>query len=219
MDFLKNEVSGEERIKLARAGFGMSKEVKQSKERTAKRDPATAMGLFSGESSKGHKSRCLFCECDEHTSISCQKAKNMSYADVFKTVKSKQCCFVCLRSGYFSRLCRSKCPVCTKRHFAVMCPDLPSRAPALGVEAMKINSGLTSMANQHSYQILLQTLLVRLCNGPREKTVRALIDTGSQKSYVLKKTVSDLGYRPIGSQRISNCLVEYNRQIRNIGNM
>jgi hypothetical protein len=39
-----------------------------------------------------------------------------------------------------------------------------------------------------------------------EQKVRALINGGSQQSYVLKETVTDLGYQSVGSETMSHVL-------------
>lgn len=42
-------------------------------------------------------------------------------------------------------------------------------------------------------------------SGKRRK-VRALIDTGSQRSYILKKTANEMGYTPVGSESLIHTL-------------
>jgi hypothetical protein len=60
---------------------------------------------------------------------------------------------------------------------------------------------------RRSREVVLQTLMIKLKgeNG-RERRVIALIDSSSQRSYVLKGTVQELGYQPKGSERATHVL-------------
>ncbi|KFM63616.1 hypothetical protein X975_19953, partial [Stegodyphus mimosarum] len=55
--------------------------------------------------------------------------------------------------------------------------------------------------------MFLQTLLINVDVNKRQKTVRALIDTGSQRSYILKETAADIGCRAIGSKFLTHALL------------
>ncbi|GFS50875.1 integrase catalytic domain-containing protein [Trichonephila clavipes] len=58
------------------------------------------------------------------------------------------------------------------------------------------SSSSNVLANQAcTSEVLLQTLVVMLQNGNHKSLVRALIYTGSQKSYILKSTAEDLGFK------------------------
>ncbi|GFX89294.1 integrase catalytic domain-containing protein [Trichonephila clavipes] len=58
------------------------------------------------------------------------------------------------------------------------------------------SSSSNVLANQAcTSEVLLQTLVVMLQNGNHKSLVRALIDTGSQKSYILKSTAENLGFK------------------------
>ncbi|GBO29388.1 hypothetical protein AVEN_268057-1 [Araneus ventricosus] len=48
------------------------------------------------------------------------------------------------------------------------------------------------LSNQSQPEVLLQTLLVSIEAGGKSKTVRALFDTGSQRSYILKSTINQM---------------------------
>ncbi|GFY50269.1 hypothetical protein TNIN_495461 [Trichonephila inaurata madagascariensis] len=91
-----------------------------------------------------------------------------------------------------------KCIICNKRHYAVLCSKLPLRSGLETESASGENSTTASssssnvLANQAcTSEVLLQTLVVVLQNGNHKSLVRALIDTGSQKSYILKSTAEN----------------------------
>ncbi|GFY61880.1 integrase catalytic domain-containing protein [Trichonephila inaurata madagascariensis] len=55
-------------------------------------------------------------------------------------------------------------------------------------------------------EVLLQTLAVVLQNGNHKSLVRALIDTGSQKSYILKSTAEKLAFKNEGEEEFIHSL-------------
>lgn len=57
-----------------------------------------------------------------------------------------------------------------------------------------------------SRQVALQTMMVRIITNRGSKTVRAFLDSGSQHSYILERTVRELGLRPIGQETVSHAL-------------
>ncbi|GFX73309.1 integrase catalytic domain-containing protein [Trichonephila clavipes] len=85
---------------------------------------------------------------------------------------------------------------------AVLCSKLPLRS-GLETESASIENSTTAsssssnvLANQAcTSEVLLQTLVVMLQNGNHKSLVRTLIDTGSQKSYILKSTAENLGFK------------------------
>ncbi|GFX11539.1 integrase catalytic domain-containing protein [Trichonephila clavipes] len=116
-----------------------------------------------------------------------------------------------------SHSCRSdvKCIICNKRHYAVLCSKLPLRS-GLETESASIENSTTAsssssnvLANQAcTSEVLLQTLVVMLQNGNHKSLVRALIDTGSQKSYILKSTAENLGFKYEGEQKLAENRLE-----------
>ena len=54
--------------------------------------------------------------------------------------------------------------------------------------------------------MFLQTLKVMLKSDTREVCVLALIDTGSQKSYILKNTAARMGYGALREEEVVHCL-------------
>ncbi|GFT35291.1 integrase catalytic domain-containing protein [Trichonephila clavipes] len=115
--------------------------------------------------------------------------------------------------GYSSDESDVKCIICNKRHYAVLCSKLPLRS-GLETESASIENSTTAsssssnvLANQAcTSEVLLQTLVVMLQNGNHKSLVRALIDTGSQKSYILKSTAENLGFKYEGEEEFVHSL-------------
>ncbi|XP_025829705.1 uncharacterized protein LOC112904277 [Agrilus planipennis] len=62
------------------------------------------------------------------------------------------------------------------------------------------------MTNYSNAHIVLQTIRVKINNGNDSKEIRALIDSGSQKSYILKATASQLKLVPIRHEKMIHSL-------------
>ncbi|UYV68600.1 hypothetical protein LAZ67_6000173, partial [Cordylochernes scorpioides] len=143
-----------------------------------------------------HKSNeCVFCGKDNHGSPKCDFAANMSLNEKRSLMKKKGVCFKCLRPSHLSKFCRNvvRCSICNmSSHLDVMCTKLildrggSSKSPTVQDETL---ANLST-----SPDVLLPTLRVTLKGNRTEKTARAIIDTGSQRSYILHSTAMEMEY-------------------------
>ncbi|GIY80959.1 hypothetical protein CDAR_70932 [Caerostris darwini] len=202
MQFLKNEVEGEERINLAMKGFSVKDNPKIY---SLKKPMHTAAGLFAGSQSS---SNCAFCNEKNHESKNCKLALNLDLQEKTTLLAKKKCCYRCFKTGHMVRQCTNKikCSQCQRRHYNVMCPELK---PVVSTGSVKLvdkavensNEKFNTLANPTcSADVLLQTLVVYLYGNDGSFPVRALIDTGSQKSYITKEAVSKMSYEPIRAE-------------------
>ncbi|XP_035226052.1 uncharacterized protein LOC118198471 [Stegodyphus dumicola] len=224
LKFLKSEVESEERISLAMAGFGLKNEVTcgiKSIQIVHDR-PSTPASLLSADSPA---KKCVFC-CGKHDSFNCFKAQKMPFSERQKLLKDKGHCFSCLKAGHCANKCRSsvKCAIFHKNHSVIMClellknktnvkkPMLNSNEKETGKEESSVN--LSSISN--TPQVLLQTLKVKIIGNNCTLCVRALYDTGSQKSYLRKDLISTLGLIPSRQQILSHALFGGKRTPENV---
>ncbi|KAJ8911858.1 hypothetical protein NQ315_012524 [Exocentrus adspersus] len=100
-------------------------------------------------------------------------------------------CFRCLKLGHSSRRCHSKvkCILCGKSHVTLMCCELP------------INKG--KKPQEEPVEGSTDQVLAR---KSATKQVRALVDTGSQNSYILQSTARKLGLESLKEERIVHAL-------------
>ncbi|XP_042906732.2 uncharacterized protein [Parasteatoda tepidariorum] len=165
---------------------------KQNKNRIS-----TASGLLNESSNK--KNKCISCGNDRHNLWDCNEFKMKEMNEKRDILKRSGCCFICFRFGHTAKKCRSfvKCDICFRRHYTFMCPEKKTDS--------KVES--TVLSNETcNPEVLMQTLTIRLINGKKEIVIRGLIDTGSQKSYLLKETINKIGYKPIGQENLNHSL-------------
>ncbi|XP_050512920.1 uncharacterized protein LOC126888607 [Diabrotica virgifera virgifera] len=207
LQFLKNEVDNEQNVSLAIEGVGVSGTKSGNSKRNGpkKRMPEeeepqfpSAMGLMNSHSTNH---RCVFCE-NAHESSQCFKAQKLIYDQRVNILTEKGACFRCLKIGHQFRRCRGElsCLLCHKPHVPLMCREL-SMDKAKKEEENKIeNDGQAvpkinqSLANSATANVFLQTLRVKINHLGKTRVVRALIDTGSQKTYILRSTARLLNY-------------------------
>jgi len=213
MSFIKKEVEGEQQIHLAKNAFQDTKikNVSQNHPKKGKGDefhtPITAAALFTAEKVQ----KCVFCAKPGHQSHVCFKGKKMTLEERNLKVKEAKVCFKCLKSGHLFRQCKStvKCASCNKSHYELMCPgqskseeveQVKEKPEVKTISAVAQSSVLTmKVGPQEPNRILRGTIQVRVI-GPnrRHRTVRVLIDTGSDVSYIQKSLAKDLQLQPIG---------------------
>jgi hypothetical protein len=208
MKFFKKEVKGAERLSLVNAGMEVStgsdrRRPQQQKEKKSSTDNIpTAAGLFSAE-----RATCIFCD-KQHDSKECGKANYMTLKDKKSRIETKRVCYTCLKPGHGSKKCKAfiKCIVCDKKHLSIMCPELSkvregAKSSSSSAESQKdkedVFSGVTCTGT-----VILQTLRVLLVGSKGTKVVRALMDSGSQRSYVLDSTAREIGLDSIAQQTI-----------------
>ena len=209
MKFLRMEVKGAERLSYVNEGFSELSKVKWEKEKreTVKQySPPTAAGLFVGQ-----RSGCVFCD-KPHDSQTCVTAQTMSYGLKKRKILEKKACLSCLKGGHLAKSCKSylKCIVCQKKHVTLMCPDLEANKKPTEVKRPN-NPELEQVTVVHSQlnctnEVLLQTLKCVIRNKDRQKTVRVLLDPGSQKSYILERTAQQLGIKSKGEVKLCHLL-------------
>ncbi|UYV63904.1 hypothetical protein LAZ67_2005924 [Cordylochernes scorpioides] len=162
------------------------------KYRRNQRNPLpTAAGFLNASEAVNKRKNCAFCERD-HESTKCEFAENLTLEDKLGKLKKKGACFRCLKYGHLSKFCKVKtsCTSCGElRHSRIMCPRKNQNAtPARGMMRDETLTNLTTPV------VLLPTLRVTIRGKCKERMGRILIDTGSQRSYVLQDTAEEMGY-------------------------
>ncbi|GFV70273.1 DUF1758 domain-containing protein [Trichonephila clavipes] len=172
-------------IRLAREGFGRDRgcdATPKDCQKSVHKDEPTTATLIS--STTGAKLNCIFCD-HPHLSQHCQKLSDRSYEDRKSQVIRKRCCLVCLKIGHLTKICQS-------------------RDRTIDNEHKSTETLLTNLLSEH--EIYLKTSMIRLQNRDKEVCVRALLNDGSQRSYVEKNLAAELFLSPSGREIFSQGL-------------
>lgn len=157
--------------------------------RSTQSNQVNTRGRYSQD--HGHSdSRSSNCPCcdNKHLIQFCEKFRKLSINDRRGMVASKQLCFVCMESGHHATSCAvtRSCQVCNRRHNTML-------HSATEEQTQQSNSVMTCSARttteNATSKVLLATALmyVQGCDGELH-LLRALLDQGSQSSFVSEET-------------------------------
>lgn len=127
----------------------------------------------------------------------------------FRLAKEHQLCINCLGLGHTSAMCRSKykCQTCNKSHHTLLHFDsLPSLKPGssthidplVSSDRPSTNFNTTSLVvrGQPKRAVLLSTMLLNVvAHDGSHQVMRALVDSGSQASFITEKSACSLMLR------------------------
>ncbi|XP_049872391.1 uncharacterized protein LOC126371185 isoform X4 [Pectinophora gossypiella] len=138
----------------------------------------------------------------------------MTLEEKMNSIKKSGFCFICLKKGHLANKCKTftKCLSCHKRHNVILCPNVH-----------KTESTLFTKHNE----TFLQTLIVTVSYNGRNMKVRALLDSGSQRSYVKSSVAKELKLEKVGTENIKHTLFGgttgparvYNQRKLNVSNI
>ena len=152
---------------------------------------------------------CIYCK-GKHWSDECQTFTTLTV----RKEKIKGRCFICLKKGHTPRDCKADklCVHCqeTNRHHRGLCPK--KFPPGKSTESVNtVTEPLsTSITVEDSFlatgeQVLMQTATAKVqdLNKSRKQTIRLLLDTGSQRTYITEDLAKKLQLVVKGSGTLS----------------
>ncbi|XP_060874017.1 uncharacterized protein LOC132947803 [Metopolophium dirhodum] len=195
VEFLRCHVRAAE----ARAGHYATVSPGIAESSRVKSKPSPSRGARPTESSKvlvaATKSTSSPTTCsplckEAHSVRKCAVFESQNPSERFQTAKKLQLCINCLGSGHTSSACPSKytCQACKKQHHTLLhFPDDVTTGDHVPSAATMFT------ATQRTQPILLPTLLISVASFDHQKhTLRALLDTGSQVSFITKQCADRL---------------------------
>lgn len=150
------------------------------------------------------KTACEFCNGQHHI-LTCSKFTNESLDDRRSFTNKKRLCFRCLEPKCFYRKCKDKagCTICSSRHHTLLHKDRPAEdekqtthAHISNVETVSNSTVSTNTRASQPYPnncVLLATALLRIHLNKKDIVVRALLDQGSESSFVISEIVKKFG--------------------------
>lgn len=168
--------------------------------------------------SENRDNKCVCCD-GQHPLTKCNKFLNLSPNDRYSFIKTKDVCFNCLSKSHNVSQCKStfSCRSCGKRHHT--CLHFPNQnivakskakniamvtdhlvesphcdQPTTSSHATQIHCASSNAPFVQTKTVLLSTALVDVfVGGERRSTVRCMIDTGSQATFITESCVTRLG--------------------------
>ncbi|KAF2891074.1 hypothetical protein ILUMI_15099 [Ignelater luminosus] len=224
-EFLQSEVENEERLRMAVNRFNLinnkpscnnNNKLGKKKIRSLNEvNIPTATGLLTRESKNVNQSTknylCIFCR-EEHRSSRCGKAKQMPLEEKWSIVKERNRCFNCLIPGHNTQACKfnSKCQWCGRKHSILLCREILKKDKSLREttsEDLNKHNKEANLANASLIpEVCLQTIRVILKNDNKERVVRAIMDSGSQRSYISKQAAEEMEYQLHCENRVVHLL-------------
>ena len=151
----------------------------------------------------GGKLLCVYCKGD-HFSAACESFKD---AKARKEILRKDGrCFLCLFQGHKVSQCTSKrrCRKCNRKHHQSICePPNPTGNGTDSNEQENTENTTTSVVRTRT-KVLLQTAKAQAYTMKGELiTVRLLLDSGSQRSYITNHLIQRLQLKPTRRERLN----------------
>ena len=212
------EVQVREKCVLSKVAIPKENPIESAKPRwTARNNIATTATLYTEQGVDREQFRAVKCAyCDgTHNSHSCRTVTNHQVRK--KILSQKNRCFICLRPGHVARNCHTsmRCLKCNQRHHSTICDchskETVNEKSSTGNAKEKSSDSLAnssqSTTNMHvnvKNSVLLQTARVQVKPPQQQQsnTVRMVLDSGSQKSYVTKEVKYALELPVIGKDKL-----------------
>lgn len=148
---------------------------------------------------------CVFCSQD-HYVHNCKEFGKLPPNERREIAMEKKLCFNCLIPNHSSKFCRQtkSCRVCHRRHHSLLHTATPTSETQTAHNALiednkeEVEDTQVAVHKTETYtnQVLLATAMVRVKDKDgRQHTLRALIDQGSQASFITTSAAQLLGLK------------------------
>ncbi|XP_049868256.1 uncharacterized protein LOC126368368 isoform X1 [Pectinophora gossypiella] len=135
-----------------------------------------------------HVAKCYYCGKSDHKIFSCPKFLLASIAERVECIKAKKLCKTCLNSHTGKCRFHFKCTHCKQNHNTLL-HDGNETSSSSTEGGVTLLSGLND-----NNQVLLPTAKVKiLTKNGQELIVKALLDSGSQSSFITTKLANLIG--------------------------
>ena len=151
---------------------------------------------------------CVYCN-GSHRPEKCDKLKTVEERLAF--LQQHKRCFNCAGFKHSSNRCKSKgrCLKCQRKHHTSICKDGEQHTAELKQDKSTqegdhkpVHSG-TTYAVLAKDQILMQSAIVRLKGNTAQLTIRAMFDTGSQRTFITKNLKEKLELKSTRKENIN----------------
>ena len=179
-------------------------------------DKKSVRGSHSGSSHSGSKSKSVptfavssraavgnsvGCKGEKHPLYTCSKFRSMSHDETVALLRSNDCCLNCLCPGHYVKECKSlhRCKHCQRPHHSLLHvdgKDTKSSKPNDTRSEHSVTEPTVKPSHHASVKIqsdlLLMTCQVLIESSQGATKARALLDSGSSASFILKRVTQAL---------------------------
>ncbi|XP_011694053.1 PREDICTED: uncharacterized protein LOC105453629 [Wasmannia auropunctata] len=138
--------------------------------------------------------RCSMCK-GAHKLSDCKRFLDLTPQERANHLRIAKLCLNCMRPGHFIKDCKaSSCKQCSGKHNTLVHFEKASSAQVSPVEEAKTASVLCSHNQCNAHSVLLATASVVVTdNQGRGHKARAILDPGSQSSFITARLCKELG--------------------------
>ncbi|XP_075163230.1 uncharacterized protein LOC142235861 [Haematobia irritans] len=171
----------------------------KSKHPTGKSGPSNVKSFQTNVS----EPKCILCPKEFHIIRKCPRFLNMDHTQRFSEIKKSNMCINCFSKVHTVRTCNSKysCRVCGKKHNTLLHNPQSTNSANTNSNVTTIPSASKSIQSTNSSRsevvhscfaagsqgVLLGTALVKVCHRGLVYIARALVDSGSEGTFVSQK--------------------------------
>lgn len=135
---------------------------------------------------------CQFCNFPKHHIFQCSKFIKSTLVDKLEFINKNKLCKNCLNSH--SGECKlSSCKKCSKRHHTLLHKD---EEPSNQIQNTAVVNQSSVDTHHLSTQVVIPTTKVRISTGTTSVVVKAILDSGSQASFITSEVVRLLKLKP-----------------------
>jgi hypothetical protein len=173
--------------------------------------PTSARPVKFGKASLVSSMKQLSCKyCNQsHKLYECAQFKLLTVQDRCDFVKGKSLCVLCLNQHQGKCMLRLKCNICHKGHNTLIHSDAHVSAATANSTSASSDSAVVMTNTSQEQDVLLPTVVVRLIdkNG-KFIYARALLDSGSQVSFVTHKLAEKINCKFTKTNKIITGIID-----------
>lgn len=139
--------------------------------------------------------KCVVCD-ESHYILNCDIFLGLDVDARTQKVKKLKLCINCLKKGHYIADCKSsRCKICGKRHHTLLHVDTSkiSNERTVSPKENESSTTLTALFSGATREVLLSTAIIDILDAKgNAHKVRALLDSGSQSSFITSRICKKL---------------------------
>ncbi|GFX47419.1 integrase catalytic domain-containing protein [Trichonephila clavipes] len=149
-------------------------------------------------------SNCLFCFENTHMSDLCE---NLCVQKKRAKLIKEGRCFICCNTGCYVKKCKKEvCSYCKGRHARAICFKLEKSKQNSHLDLEEKNVDVKTTSSNSVFHnrggVLLQCVKAEIIGRSSSDKIFCVFDNGSEKSFIKKKCVSEVGVENIGLRNV-----------------